>query len=341
MSRSSRCAAVVSLVAMVTFAAADPFPAEPPRSVHSEHTTASPRTAGEAPEVPASVRAVAAVLHAAGRDVADPHTTEGRGLARPLQRSTHAGASISVGDDAFPVRIELPTGSAGRTPEVTGDLSSYAGVVPQTDVVTRPVGAAGTQVFTVLHGPLAPASFRYDLDLPPGTALVPSADGGADVVDRNGATVGSIAPAWAVDAGGHRLRTSYRVLDDVLTQVVHHRGWAAYPVVADPAYQRNCGIVTCTWYLSVAKTKEVAKQLSVLPVNVAINLNVGAACAVAGVAGGPVGGVLCTIITAVGVAHAQSVFGAAARSNDCVRLATGARAPIGRVSLSNRFCARS
>jgi hypothetical protein len=93
--------------------------------------------------------------------------------------------------------------------------------------------------------------------------------------------------------------------------------------------------------LSVAKTKEVAKQLSLLPVNVAINLNVGAACAVAGVAGGPVGGVLCTIITAVGVAHAQSVFSAAARSNDCVRLATGARAPLGRVRLSNRYCARS
>lgn len=331
MSRSSRCAAVVAVVAMACFAAISPA-AGPTRSALFDRTATSPRAAGEAPAVPASVRAVTAALQdsrlittaprAARRDVSGP----------PV------GASMSVGDDAFPLRIWLPT---GRTSQLPGDLSSYDGGVPQTDVVTRPVGAAGMQVFTVLHGPLAPASFTYDLDLPPGTALVASPDGGANVVDGHGATVGSIAPAWAVDARGHRLPTSYHVLDDVLTQVVHHRGGASYPVVADPAYQRNCGIVTCTWYLSVAKTKEIARQLSVLAANVAINLNVGAACAVAGVAGGPVGGVLCTIITAVGVAHAQSVFGAAARSNDCVRLATGARAPIGRVSLSNRYCARS
>lgn len=263
-----------------------------------------------------AVRAALAHLEATGAD-------HGRSTAADLnQLGPGARWRITSGDGEHPVTIGVP--EAGS----------------QTDVLARHLGPAGTQVLTVIHSPRAPASFRYDLGLPPGTVLAPRPDGSADVVDARGAPVGSLAPPWAVAADGRPVPTRYSVSGNVVTQVVAHRAGMAYPVVADPAYQRNCGIVTCTWYLSVAKTREIARQLGVLAVNVAINLNVGAACAVAGVAAGPVAGVLCTVITAVGVAHAQSVFGAAARKGHCVRLATGARAPLGRVAPSNRRCSR-
>lgn len=321
MSESVRRTAVIALLAvtgaLLAIAPADVGGARPDRGPTVPTASSSVLEGG-----PAALAVRDALRHvsAAGID-AVPGAAAGAGRLSADERGW-----LAVGDGQHPVTITLPTGGPA-----VGTL---------TDVLVRRLGPAGTQVFTVIHGPLAPASFRYDLGLPPGTDLLPRPDGGAHIVDATGATVGSLAPPWAVAADGRHVPTRYVVSGSTLTQVVDHRAGMAYPVVADPAYQRNCGIVTCTWYVSVAKTKEVAKQLGVLAVNVAINLNVGAACSVVGVAGGPLAGVLCTVITAVGVAHAQSVFGAAARSGGCVRLTAGARAPLGRVALSNRYCSR-
>lgn len=75
---------------------------------------------------------------------------------------------------------------------------------------------------------------------------MPQTDGSIDLVlnetfEEDGvsaevtATVGTIEPAWAVDANGAPVPTSYDVTDGVLTQHVDTAG-AAFPVVADPTW---------------------------------------------------------------------------------------------------------
>jgi hypothetical protein len=91
------------------------------------------------------------------------------------------------------------------------------------------------QILTVIDDPEAPTVYRYPIDMPGGSTLVKQ-DDAVVVVSRDGRTVGTFAAPWAVDAEGRSVHTEYRVDGDVLIQVISHRGVAAYPVVADPAY---------------------------------------------------------------------------------------------------------
>jgi hypothetical protein len=79
--------------------------------------------------------------------------------------------------------------------------------------------------------------------------------GGIDVHDSSGALVNSIVPAWAVDAAGAAVATSYSVSGNILTQSVAHEG-AAYPVVADP--RLRCDGLWCTNELTRHETRLLA-----------------------------------------------------------------------------------
>ena len=64
------------------------------------------------------------------------------------------------------------------------------------------------------------------------------ASGSRPVIQERGAApavLGYLAAAWATDAHGHAVPTSYHVAGTTVVQTVAHAG-AVYPVVADPTY---------------------------------------------------------------------------------------------------------
>ncbi|MEV4737022.1 MULTISPECIES: hypothetical protein [unclassified Microbacterium] len=108
----------------------------------------------------------------------------------------------------------------------TGAQSSNAAVI----------STAGLQLLTIVNGANSPTRCSYELSLEPGQVLE-LVDGGAQVIDPDGSTAFVVSQAWARDANGAHVPTSYDVSENVLTQVVTHIGSdVAYPVVADPIF---------------------------------------------------------------------------------------------------------
>lgn len=121
-------------------------------------------------------------------------------------------------------------------------------------------GAQGYALVAVLDRGRSLADFT--LDLPDGTVLEPTGDGGLRVVDRRSArTVGTVDAPWAVDAVGTRLPTRYSVLaDGTLRQHVDTAG-AVFPVAADPrvtfGVHRGIPVAYAQWNRS--ETLRIAK----------------------------------------------------------------------------------
>ena len=78
----------------------------------------------------------------------------------------------------------------------------------------------------------------------PDGSVTLSTDSQADVVLE----VASLDAPWARDATGTAVPTHYEVAHDTVIQVVDHvaHGNYAYPIVADPTVQYDCGSISCT-----------------------------------------------------------------------------------------------
>jgi hypothetical protein len=256
---------------------------------------------------------------------------------------TDPSDGVSVGDMEYALTIGLPADAASSN-AVVDDASVtavYEDASTETDIAVQPTSDAGVRIMTVLSGPDAPTRFAYPMSLPEGTTLRATADGGAEVVTVDGLAAATIAPAWAKDANGDALPTYYEIEDSTLTQVVQHDERTAYPVVADPTVTRNCGIITCTWYISVLKTREMSNTMNRTASTIAGGLTAGMACLIISSPSGPgaaVAGAFCTVAAAIGGPLIQRTFNNARLSHDCVTLAVGARAPLGHVDYSNRYC---
>lgn len=134
-------------------------------------------------------------------------------------------------------------------------LVVYPGIQPATSAAIQTTDEGTVRLLTVLSAAHAPSKFRYDFALPPGTSWAPTADGGLTLLDQYGDGLPlTIDPAWAVDANGQALATSYEVEGTTIVQSVEHSN-AAYPVVADPAVRTVCGTWTCSLYFSRATTR--------------------------------------------------------------------------------------
>jgi hypothetical protein len=211
--------------------------------------------------------------------------------------------SIGAGVVETSASIALDTGltvAAGSTtvavlPVVRDGVSSVSpsGLAVYRDtehsaVALSAASTGGNAGYAVLTGPAAPTEYRFafTVDGAPATLrLAPG--GGAEVLDATGAVVNLVAPAWAKDATGAALPTTYSVEGDVLVQTVQHGG-AVYPVVADPRI--SCDALWCTMQLSAGETAALAANI----------LNAGGACAILGGAA-PV----CAAVLVGGWAHAS------------------------------------
>ena len=113
------------------------------------------------------------------------------------------------------------------------------------EVNTAKIRGADARILLVIDGPQAPTRYEFNATLPEGASLIPTPDGGVEVVDAAGEAIAFIEPPWAIDASGAAVATHFEVRGETLLQIVDHKG-AEYSVVADPAVQSDCGWVTCT-----------------------------------------------------------------------------------------------
>lgn len=81
----------------------------------------------------------------------------------------------------------------------------------------------------------AATEYRFENAVPADVVVHTGEDGSILFLDAEGNQAGFISPAWAFDANGAAVPTSYRIDGTTLIQTVDHEG-AAYPVIADPSW---------------------------------------------------------------------------------------------------------
>lgn len=144
-----------------------------------------------------------------------------------------------------PANAENLTISAKQYAEVA-EAENYAYVTGKNDLGTN-------ASFAVLRDASAPTTYAFKVG--DGThTLLPKADGTIVVANADGEFVNYILPAWATDANGTSLPTSYTVDGSTITQTIDTTG-AAFPVIADPS--TGCGVPWCSVYFTRSETHSI------------------------------------------------------------------------------------
>lgn len=146
------------------------------------------------------------------------------------------GASVGV----------LAVSAAGIAPAMA---NSAAGTPGASHVVERgapPVHVAGTARDTeiVISNANSPTAYRFSIDVPAGGRLVAadSRPAGQEthrdilVQDKGGKSIGAYDGAWALDAAGKPVESSFRIEGNRLVQTVSLKQTTAFPVVLGLIY---------------------------------------------------------------------------------------------------------
>ncbi|QNA75380.1 hypothetical protein C8250_028945 [Streptomyces sp. So13.3] len=164
-----------------------------------------------------------------------------------------AADPVSIGIGNGPkVSIELPnTESAGPARTVAPGTVVY----PSTGGAANAVQATedgGVRMMTVIDSASAPTDYAYKMSVPGGSHVEITADGAAAVLDQDGQLITAVDPAWAKDANGTAVKTSFSTDGTTLTQHVDHAvPGVAYPVVADPFWNIMGNYVGCIFGVGV------------------------------------------------------------------------------------------
>ncbi|MGY1842769.1 hypothetical protein [Modestobacter sp. SYSU DS0875] len=94
----------------------------------------------------------------------------------------------------------------------------------------------GVRVLVTVADATASHEYRYPLQLPAGASPVFEKSGAVQLLGPHGENLGSIAPAWAKDANGAPLATSYSLEGHTLVQTVAFDETTTFPIVLDPWY---------------------------------------------------------------------------------------------------------
>lgn len=146
-----------------------------------------------------------------------------------------AGVKIT-GNDGDSVTISMPeTGSASTGQRLTDGTIAYPSDTAAANAVIPNMN--GVQLLTMIANSDAATDYSYRFTVPADTSLEDRGDYFLLVSSSEG-TQGIIQPAWAKDANGRNIPTSYTWAGGVLTQHVEHTsvGDITYPVTADPGY---------------------------------------------------------------------------------------------------------
>ena len=143
---------------------------------------------------------------------------------------------VILASGAKTLQVTLPT-SEKQANAVT-DANGRVGFDNEDESTTSliPKKDGSLQIATTIESASAPSSYRYELDVPPGSTLSPTGDGSVQIIASDGKFIAGVAAPWAKDATGKSIPTSYEIDGMSLIQIVEHKSAAnvTYPVVADP-----------------------------------------------------------------------------------------------------------
>lgn len=169
-------------------------------------------------------------------------------------------------------QIELPfADTEPATASIDAHSATFRHEESDTTAIVQPLVTNGVRMILTMGSEDSPT--RYEFDLGDSSELVRlslAPNGGVQVSDTSDGDLGFIDRPWAMDADGNTVPTRYEIEGNRLVQIVEHHG-AAYPVVADPSFQGDCGYLTCTLRFNRAKTYEASRVAGLI--NIA-----GAAC---------------------------------------------------------------
>lgn len=223
-------ASVAIALALSTVAAVVAVPAVPAGA-----TTPTAAATAAATSAISTVAAITAASPSAGNVAADPSqtptlSTTAAGLVTAADPAT--GQVLTVKAPAKPTA----TVDAGGAQALATNPAAYTVVTPHT---------GGVQFAQDITGPTAPTIYAYKLTLPLGYApyLQPNGTIALELktiglvkgAPTEAGTLGIIQPAWATDAQGNPVPTSYTVDGLTVTQHVGFTASTAFPVVADPS----------------------------------------------------------------------------------------------------------
>jgi hypothetical protein len=144
------------------------------------------------------------------------------------------GEGIDISNSG--VTIELQGAPIARTPSTVEDsVALYPEVAPDSSLAVAPT-PSGVETLSLLQSPEAPTSETFHLDLPEGSSLEATADGGAEVVQGGRPLIGIPAPS-ALDANGDEVPVSLEVSGNSLVLKASPAEDAAYPILVDPVYE--------------------------------------------------------------------------------------------------------
>jgi hypothetical protein len=208
-------------------------------------TAAAPAIASSDAALPGVASPGRAMPDAVARDVAAGPVSTG---------AVSLKTGLTVPSGRHTVRVTPVAGGAAKALSPSG-LAVYAHT-PDSAYALSSAATGGNAGYAVISGADAPTEYRFMFTVDGRPAVLTTTEGGGiEVHDGSGAFVNSIVPAWAVDAAGAAVETSYSVSGNILTQSVAHEG-AAYPVIADP--RLRCDGLWCTNELSRAETRQLA-----------------------------------------------------------------------------------
>jgi len=163
-------------------------------------------------------------------DATHPLLLRSAGLNVDVPNDLHLGIRVR---GAIDLTVRPPSGrNAARV--IAPGVALFSRSARQTNTLVQ-ILDVGPRVIQVIGGARAPTTFNYQMDLPPGTALVALQDGRI-VLRSDGRDVVGLPQPWAVDRQGRSIPARYRVdatRPSMLLLDVAHEG-ASYPVIADP-----------------------------------------------------------------------------------------------------------
>lgn len=131
------------------------------------------------------------------------------------------GAEVEL---RFPGEVSSTRQEDDLVLDVTGG-SGYTTALHET-------GSGTFRALVQIDSPSAPKEYAFEMG--EGVSLQPLEDGGVTVWDADGTMLGLLEPAWATDATGASIATSYEIRGTAVVQYVDFGQSTAFPVVADP-----------------------------------------------------------------------------------------------------------
>lgn len=168
--------------------------------------------------------------------------------------------SIGLPENAeFTQNLDTPLGDEAL---VTTQFTESAATEAAEDSVSA-------RAVIVIPDASSPSSYDFAVEVPDGVSPVRSADGGIELIAPAPAeaqlpgvevdvVVAQIQPAWAVDANGVSVPTSYSFDGSTLTQSIDFSAVTAFPVVADPEVKWMGHFIRLTY--SKAETRGMRDQ---------------------------------------------------------------------------------